>query len=135
MTGSLFGVCPRCLVTVYQTAPACPQCSYPSAPPSFSRAYTARLKRRAVKEFEKDAPRMAAHGYVEFSTSWGRDEHDRSTMMAAGIAFGLVGALITRYVIPPTGALTVIYRRSDVSPEDALPKPTEPVKWTSSESD
>jgi hypothetical protein len=73
---------------------------------------------------------MTQQGYVECDVFWSQDEHARSTLFIFGLAGGLIGGLVARILLRPAGALNVTYRRSDVSPAEAMQTP-EPLKWSS----
>jgi hypothetical protein len=123
--------CVRCLQVIVLQRTQCPVCSYPGSPSSFTMTYGARFRRQADSAFRKDAPRLALSGYKPLpgKVVWAPAARGRYGQAAARAAFGILGSLILMFV-PPPGSLSVIYGRSDLTPEQALARADDAISWS-----
>ena len=120
--------CRRCLQPPIKVTEECAVCGYPSSPPNFIIVYQNRYRRRAENAFKADAARLAQVGYLPIprSARWEAGDQYEGRRAAARFLFGYLEALV-----PPVGGFSMTYRRSDLTPEEALARPADAMRWSS----
>ena len=119
--------CVRCLHVTPDRPDKCSVCGFPEQTLSFVMVYEARSPRAARKAYERDLARLRQQGYEPMPGRPTWVEGDDKGKVRTALRWGITEAFDVLF--PPKGYLRVELRRWDLTPEQALARPDDAIKW------